>query len=136
MPLETLPGGTLIYPYAYDWNVVDPDGNFPPKISSKGLFARWPRPAGAEPHTPRLVRRWGGHDWILFESRRLVEMDEKSGAPVNSWPLPIPLHEIVAADDLRILAGGLLIQGESSLHDPVAPFFVGWDGKARALRVP
>jgi hypothetical protein len=126
----------VVYPYAYDWRVADPSGNFPPTIKSKGLFARWPRPAGAEPHTPRLARRSGGHDWVLFESSRLVEMDENSGTPLNSWRLPVPIHDVVQASDLRILAGGLLIQGESAFHEPVTPFFVGWDGKARALRAP
>jgi len=136
MDLETLPGGTVVYPYAYNWNVVDPDGKFPPLISSKGLFARWPRPGDAVAHTPRLVRRSGGRDWILFEANRLVEMDEKSGAPLNAWPLPVPLHDVVAADDLRILSSGLVLQGESAFHEPGAPFFIGWDGKTRALRAP
>jgi len=125
--LEVLPDGTLVYQYAYDWNVVDPAGNFLPPIRSKRLFERWPRPAGARPHTPRLVHRAGGRAWVLFEAERLVELDEGTGMPVRDWALPVRWDD-VHGDSLRVLESGLVLQEKGSL------FFVGWDGTSRALR--
>jgi len=128
--LDVLPDGTLIYQYAYDWNVVDPSGTFLPPIRSKRLFERWPRPDGAPPYTPRLVRRAGGRAWIVFEGTRLVEMDESTGAPLKDWPLPAKAWTAGSYDGMRVLEGGLVIQEFRT------PFFVGWDGAARALRAP
>ena len=126
--LDVLPDGTLVYQYAYDWNVIDPAGTVLPKISSKRLFERWPRREGAPPHTPRLVHRAGGRAWIVFEANRLVEMDESTGMPVKDWPLPVPAEKPGSYDGLRVLEGGLVIQ------DSASPFFIGWDGAVRALR--
>lgn len=130
LALEVLPDGTLIYQYAYDWNVVAPNGTFLPPIRSKRLFERWPRPAGAPPYTPRLVRRAGGHAWIVFEGTRLVEMDESTGMPLKDWPLPVKAWKAGSYDEVRVLEGGLALQEFG------APFFVGWGGAARALRAP
>jgi hypothetical protein len=126
--LDVLPDGTLIYQYAYDWNVIDPSGSIVPKIQSKRLFERWPRPTGAPPHTPRLVHRAGGHAWIIFEADRLVEMDESTGMPLKDWPLPVPSEKVGVDAGLRVLEGGLILQENSS------PFFIGWDGAVRSLR--
>jgi hypothetical protein len=130
LKLNVLPDGTLVYQYAYDWNVVDPSGNFLPTIRSKRLFERWPRPASAPPFTPLLVHRAGGHDWIVFEGTRLVEMDESSGMPLKDWPLPAKPWRAGSIDGVRVLEGGLAMQ------EFAAPFFIGWDGKVRALRAP
>ncbi|MFI5345852.1 MAG: hypothetical protein ACHQ51_05715 [Elusimicrobiota bacterium] len=128
LQLDVLPDGTLIYQYAYDWNVIDPSGTVLPKIQSKRLFERWPRPVGAPPHTPRLVHRAGGHAWIVFEANRLVEMDESTGMPVKDWTLPVPAEKPGSYDGLRVLEGGLVLQ------DSESPFFIGWDGAVRSLR--
>jgi hypothetical protein len=120
----------LIYQYAYEWDVIDPSGAILPVIRSKRLFERWPRPAGAQPYTPMLVHRAGGHAWVLFEGKRLVEMDESSGMPLKDWPLPATAWQVASFDGVRVLEGGLLIQEFTS------PFFIGWDGKTRALRAP
>ena len=122
LTLEVLPDDTLVHQYGYDWLVVDPAGTFLAPIPSKKLFDRWPRPAGAPLFTPRLVRRAGGHAWVIFEGRRLVEMEESSGAPLKSWPLP------AGADKARVLEGGLLLPGTKS------PFFIRWDGTVLAPR--
>lgn len=130
LDIEVLPDGTLVYQYAYEWNVVDPAGDFPPKIRSKKLFERWPHPAGAPYHTPRLVHRAGGRAWIVFEAERLVEMDESTGMPLKDWPLPARWNDL-RSGDLRVLESGLLVQAERG-----SPRFIAWDGTVRALRAP
>jgi hypothetical protein len=128
LALDVLPDGTLVYPYAYDWYVMDPAGSVLPPILSKHLFERWPRPAGAPPFTPMLVHRAGGRAWIVFEGKRLVEMDENSGMPLKDWPLPAVAWKAGSFDGVRVLEGGLVVQ------EFYSPFFIGWDGKSRALR--
>lgn len=123
LQLDVLPDGTLVHQSGYDWSVVDPAGNFLSPIKSKKLFDRWPRPAGAPLFTPRLVRRAGGHAWVLFENRRLVEMEESSGTPLKSWPLPAGTRLKV-----RVMEGGVLLQEKKS------PFFIRWDGTVLAPR--
>lgn len=123
LQLEVLPDGTLVHQSGYDWSVVDPAGNFLAPIKSKKLFDRWPRPAGAPLFTPRLVRRADGHAWVLFEGRSLVEMEEGSGTPLKSWPLPAGTRLKV-----RVTEGGVLLQETKS------PFFIRWDGTVLAPR--
>jgi len=122
LQLDVLPDGTLVHQSGYDWSVVDPAGNFLAPIKSKKLFDRWPRPAGAPLFTPRLVRRAGGHAWVLFEGRSLVKMEESSGMPLKSWPLPTGTYKA------RVLEGGVLLQ------ETKAPFFIRWDGTVLAPR--
>lgn len=128
LQLDTLPDGTLVYQFAYDWFVVDPAGVFVPPIRSKRLFERWPRAASEPPHTPMLTHRAGGKAWIVYEADRLVEMDESTGMPVKDWALPFPVEDYGTSTTLRILDDGLVVQANG------APFFVGWDGATRALR--
>lgn len=125
MDLKVLPDGTILHNYGYDFDVVDPSGQFLPPIKTKKLFERWPRKADAPPHTPVLVRRAGGHAWFVFEGDRLVEMEEGNGMPVRDWPLP------VVSDAPTVLDGGIIVEAAHG-----APYFVAWDGKTRALRAP
>jgi hypothetical protein len=125
MDLHLLPDGTIVHNYGYDFDVVDPSGQFLPPIKTKKLFERWPRKADAPPHTPVLVRRAGGHAWFVFEGDRLVEMEEGNGMPVRDWPLP------VASDAPTVLDGGIVVEAAHG-----APYFVAWDGSTHALRAP
>jgi hypothetical protein len=132
LDLNVLADGSVVYQSAYTWRVATAGGEFLPLIDSKTLFQRWPRPAGAYPFTPELVRRFDGKDWIVFEADRLVVMNEKDGTPLRAMPLPHRAYNLGMWKGLSVLDGGLVLSDDYK----TLPTFVDWDGRARPLMAP